>query len=67
MKIDVDGWILKSVSKKWKDYKYDLKAKSKINQHTQQEVSKNIPPEVVPQQWIDLVRYWYSEKSEVLL
>nr|CAD1833486.1 unnamed protein product [Ananas comosus var. bracteatus] len=64
MKVDVDGWILKSVSQKWKDYKYDLKAKSKINQHTQQEVSKSVPPEVVPQQWIDLVRYWYSEKSE---
>nr|CAD1842475.1 unnamed protein product [Ananas comosus var. bracteatus] len=39
MKVDIDGWILKSVSKKWKDYKYDLKAKSKINQHTQQEES----------------------------
>nr|CAD1840418.1 unnamed protein product [Ananas comosus var. bracteatus] len=25
------------IVKKWKDYKYDLKAKSKINQHTQQE------------------------------
>nr|CAD1843238.1 unnamed protein product [Ananas comosus var. bracteatus] len=60
----VNAWILKSVSRKWKGYKYELKAKYKVNDQTEQQIASTVPNEIMPQQWIDLVRIWFSEKSE---
>ncbi|XP_020086046.1 uncharacterized protein LOC109708647 isoform X2 [Ananas comosus] len=61
----VNAWILKSVSRKWKGYKYELKAKYKVNDQTEQQIASTVPNEIMPQQWIDLVRIWFSEKSEL--
>nr|CAD1841008.1 unnamed protein product [Ananas comosus var. bracteatus] len=35
----VIAWILKSVSRKWKGYKYELKAKYKVNDQTEQQIA----------------------------
>nr|CAD1829233.1 unnamed protein product [Ananas comosus var. bracteatus] len=62
----IEAWVLKSVSRKWKDYKHELKSKYKTANRTQEEIASDVPPEIVPQQWIDLVRNWFSERSENL-
>lgn len=61
----VNAWILKSVSQKWKGYKYEFKAKYKVKDQTEQHIANIVPNEIMAQQWIDLVRIWFSEKSEV--
>ncbi|XP_020107842.1 uncharacterized protein LOC109723769 isoform X3 [Ananas comosus] len=62
---NVNAWILKSVSRKWKDYKCELKAKYMIEDYTEQQIVNVVPKEIVPQQWVDLVHYWFSEKSQL--
>nr|CAD1832890.1 unnamed protein product [Ananas comosus var. bracteatus] len=62
----IEAWVLKSVSRKWKDYKHELKSKYKTANRTQEEIASDVPPEIMPQQWIDLVRNWFSERSENL-
>ncbi|XP_020098042.1 uncharacterized protein LOC109716850 [Ananas comosus] len=62
---NVNAWILKSVSRKWKDYKCELKAKYMIEDYTKQQIVNVVPKEIVPQQWVDLVHYWFSEKSQL--
>ncbi|XP_020106690.1 uncharacterized protein LOC109722927 isoform X1 [Ananas comosus] len=62
----IETWVLKSVGRKWKDYKHELKSKYKTANRTQEEIASDVPPEIVPQQWIDLVRNWFSERNENL-
>nr|CAD1822739.1 unnamed protein product [Ananas comosus var. bracteatus] len=61
---NIEKWILKSLSRKWKDFKCELKGKHMINNYIEQEVASNVPSGFTSQQWIDLVRYWFSEKSK---
>nr|CAD1820146.1 unnamed protein product [Ananas comosus var. bracteatus] len=48
-----------------KDYKCELKAKYMIEDYTEQQIVNVVPKEIVPQQWVDLVHYWFSEKSQL--
>nr|CAD1818042.1 unnamed protein product [Ananas comosus var. bracteatus] len=59
---NVNAWILKSVSRKWKDYKCELKAKYMIEDYTEQQIVNVVPKKIVPQQWVDLVHYWFRKK-----
>nr|CAD1822777.1 unnamed protein product [Ananas comosus var. bracteatus] len=61
---NIEKWVLKSLSRKWKDFKCKLKGKHMINNYIEQEVASNVPSGFTSQQWIDLVRYWFSEKSK---
>nr|CAD1829258.1 unnamed protein product [Ananas comosus var. bracteatus] len=61
---NIEKWVLKSLSRKWKDFKCELKGKYMIDNYTEQEVASNVPSGFTSQQWIDLVRYWFSEKSK---
>nr|CAD1820336.1 unnamed protein product [Ananas comosus var. bracteatus] len=45
----VEAWVLKSVSRKWKDYKHELKIKYKKATRTQGEIASDIPPEIEKQ------------------
>ncbi|XP_020087977.1 uncharacterized protein LOC109709982 [Ananas comosus] len=61
---NIEKWVLKSLSRKWKNFKCGLKGKYIIDNYTEQEVASNVPSGFTSQQWIDLVRYWFSEKSK---
>ncbi|KAH7670297.1 putative transposase Ptta/En/Spm plant protein [Dioscorea alata] len=47
-------FVLKSLGKKWRDYKHDLKKPNK----------DNYPDGTVRWQWEELVDFWYSRKGE---
>nr|CAD1827367.1 unnamed protein product [Ananas comosus var. bracteatus] len=36
-----------------------------IEDYTEQQIVNVVPKEIVPQQWVDLVHYWFSEKSQL--
>ncbi|XP_038984203.1 uncharacterized protein LOC120111350 [Phoenix dactylifera] len=59
-------WVLKSVNRKWKEYKAKLKADWKHVGMTEERVARVCPPDVIPHQWRELVHYWFSEKSQVV-
>ena len=60
------GWIFKSLAKKWKDYKAELKARYFISDN-EDELLQNKPPDVLRDQWIALVEYWLSPEGKVYL
>ena len=57
--------MLKSLNRKWKEYKAKLKTDFKREGMTEEEVARVTPPDVYPQQWRELVHYWFSEKGQV--
>nr|CAD1834912.1 unnamed protein product [Ananas comosus var. bracteatus] len=63
---NIEKWVLKSLNRKWKDFKCELKGKYMIDNYTEQEVASNVSSGFTSQQWIDVVRYWFSEKSKVV-
>ncbi|XP_020092167.1 uncharacterized protein LOC109712811 [Ananas comosus] len=62
---DIDKWVLKSLSRKWKNFRFELKAKYMLEDLTEQQLASNVPHGIVPHQWVDLVRYWFSEKCQL--
>lgn len=54
-----------SLNKKWKDYKAELKAKHFDRTKPKEEISKNVPPGVIKQQWLSLVEFLYSDVAKV--
>ncbi|KAK9094641.1 hypothetical protein Scep_026110 [Stephania cephalantha] len=59
-------WILESIARKWKDYKFELKAKYFKAGKTRVEIEQLVPVGVFPGQWKSLVQYWFSDKSKLL-
>ncbi|XP_038973457.1 uncharacterized protein LOC120105239 isoform X2 [Phoenix dactylifera] len=59
-------WVLKSVNRKWKEYKAKLKADWKHEGMTEEEVARVCPPDVISHQWRELVHYWFSERAQVV-
>ncbi|XP_038974536.1 uncharacterized protein LOC120105861 [Phoenix dactylifera] len=57
-------WVLKSVNRKWKEYRAKLKTDWKHDGMTEEEVARVCPPDVIPHQWRELVHYWFSEKAQ---
>lgn len=63
---EIDKAILKHVGKTWRSYRHGLKVQYKKPDKTQEQVASVVPKGVVPSQWIKLVQYWFSDKSEFL-
>ncbi|XP_073106603.1 uncharacterized protein [Elaeis guineensis] len=57
-------WIIKSLNRKWKDYKAKLKRDYKKKGIIEEEVARTCPLDVYPHQWIELVHYWFSERGQ---
>lgn len=53
-----DDWILKSLNKKWRDYKGDLKQENYDLSKTKDEIIENAPEGVMEDQWATLVNSW---------
>lgn len=62
----MNDWILKSVNRKWKEYKAKLKMDYKKEGMTEEEVASICPPDVYPHHWRELVHYWFTERGQVM-
>ncbi|KAH0682523.1 hypothetical protein KY285_020031 [Solanum tuberosum] len=54
--------ILKSLGKKWKDYKCEIKGEYMSKYKTKDALLKNRPSRIPRDQWSGLVSYWLSDK-----
>ncbi|CAK9165410.1 unnamed protein product [Ilex paraguariensis] len=67
-KFDIDPkgktWVLKSLGKKWKDWKAKLKAAHYITHTTDEERLADRDERVLPDQWSNLILHWNSEEVE---
>ncbi|XP_073116157.1 uncharacterized protein [Elaeis guineensis] len=57
-------FVMKSLNRKWKEYKAQLKKDYMRQGMTEEEVARNCPPDVPPHQWMELVHYWFSERAQ---
>ncbi|KAL7258088.1 hypothetical protein ACSBR1_004249 [Camellia fascicularis] len=58
------SWVLKSIGKKWKDWKAELKA-SRYNTHKiDEERLADCDERVVPDQWRILISFWNSKEAK---
>ncbi|OIT19658.1 hypothetical protein A4A49_55855, partial [Nicotiana attenuata] len=60
-----ERYVIKSLGKKWKDYKCDLKSKYTSKYKTKDALPKNRPSRIPRDQWTGLVSYWLSDKAKV--
>lgn len=58
-------WVIKSLSKKWKDWKSKLKTAHYITHTTDEERLADRDERVHPDQWAYLVSHWSSELAAV--
>ena len=58
-------WVLASLNKKWRDFKSDLKAGHYDLGKRKEEIIRNVPKDVLEEQWPILVNGWYTEASQV--
>ncbi|XP_057417491.1 uncharacterized protein LOC130711771 isoform X2 [Lotus japonicus] len=59
-----EEFVKKSLGKKWKDYKCDLKNMYMTMYKTRYNLLKNRPNHIPSDQWTDLVSYWLSDKAK---
>lgn len=59
------SWVIKSLGKKWKDWKSKLKTAHYITHPTDEERLADRDERVLPEQWAYLVSHWSSEEAEV--
>ncbi|XP_060211995.1 uncharacterized protein LOC132639573 [Lycium barbarum] len=59
-----EEFVIKSIGKKWKDYKCDLKSVYLTKFKTKDVLLKNKPNRIPRDQWTGLVSYWVSEKAK---
>ncbi|XP_057426165.1 uncharacterized protein LOC130719563 [Lotus japonicus] len=57
-----EEFVKKSLGKKWKDYKCDLRSMYTTMYKTRDTLLKNRPNRIPRDQWIGLVSYWLSDK-----
>lgn len=63
----IDTLCLQRVDKVWRQYKYDLKQRYfKPDVKSIQEICESVPNGVSRQNWLDLVKYWNSDKGQKL-
>ncbi|XP_016513316.1 uncharacterized protein LOC107830300 isoform X1 [Nicotiana tabacum] len=61
-----EAYVLKSLGKKWKDYKCDLKGEYLPKYKTKDALLKNRPSRIPRDQWSGLVSYWLSDKAKAV-
>ncbi|XP_019224815.1 PREDICTED: uncharacterized protein LOC109206446 [Nicotiana attenuata] len=59
-----EAYVLKSLGKKWKDYKCELKGEYMRKYKTKDALLKNRPSRIPRGQWSGLVSYWFSDKAK---
>nr|XP_033512184.1 uncharacterized protein LOC104096812 isoform X2 [Nicotiana tomentosiformis] len=59
-----EAYVLKSLGKKWKDYKCDLKGEYLPKYKTKDALLKNRPSRIPRDQWSGLVSYWLLDKAK---
>nr|XP_009797182.1 PREDICTED: uncharacterized protein LOC104243659 isoform X2 [Nicotiana sylvestris] len=59
-----EAWVLKSLGKKWKDYKCNLKGEYVKKHKTKDALLKYRPSRIPRDQWRGLVSYWLSDKAK---
>ncbi|KAK4348113.1 hypothetical protein RND71_034452 [Anisodus tanguticus] len=59
-----EEFFLKSLGKKWKDYKCDLKGEYIAKYKTKDTLLKNRLSHIPRDQWSGLVSYWFSDKAK---
>ncbi|XP_060186941.1 uncharacterized protein LOC132616513 isoform X2 [Lycium barbarum] len=59
-----EEFVKKSIGKKWKDYKCDLKTMYVTKYKTKDALMKNRPSHLPRDQWTGLVSYWLSDKAK---
>ncbi|XP_039135710.1 uncharacterized protein LOC120273131 [Dioscorea cayenensis subsp. rotundata] len=57
-------YVLKSLGKKWRDYKHDLKTKHFRREQGLQANKDKHPSGTIRWQWEQLIDFWYSRKGE---
>uniref|UniRef100_A0A3Q7IYH5 Uncharacterized protein n=1 Tax=Solanum lycopersicum TaxID=4081 RepID=A0A3Q7IYH5_SOLLC len=62
-----EEFVKKSIGKKWRDYKCDLKAMYVTKYKTKDALMKNRPAHIPRDQWNSLVSYWLSEKHRFFI
>nr|XP_009797186.1 PREDICTED: uncharacterized protein LOC104243659 isoform X5 [Nicotiana sylvestris] len=60
-----EAWVLKSLGKKWKDYKCNLKGEYVKKHKTKDALLKYRPSRIPRDQWRGLVSYWLSDKAKI--
>lgn len=63
---EINKSVLQHVSTKWRIYRHRLKAQYKKPDKTQEQVASIVPKGVIPSQWVKLVEYWFSDRSQYL-
>ncbi|CAL5398856.1 unnamed protein product [Camellia sinensis] len=58
------SWVLKSIGKKWKDWKAELKANHYNTHKTDEERLADRDERVVPDQWQILISFWNSKEAK---
>ncbi|KAL7238002.1 hypothetical protein ACSBR2_004160 [Camellia fascicularis] len=58
------SWVLKSIGKKWKDWKAELKANRYNTHKTDEERLADRDERVVPDQWQILISFWNSKEAK---
>ncbi|KAH0693184.1 hypothetical protein KY285_020281 [Solanum tuberosum] len=59
-----EAFVLKSLGKKWKDYKCEIKGEYMSKYKTKDSLLKNRPNRIPRDQWSGLVSYWLSDKAK---
>ncbi|XP_019253811.1 PREDICTED: uncharacterized protein LOC109232495 [Nicotiana attenuata] len=59
-----ETYVLKSLGKKWKDYKCELKGEYMRKYKTKDALLKNRLSRIPRDQWSGLVSYWFSDKAK---
>ncbi|TKY46190.1 transposase, Ptta/En/Spm, plant [Spatholobus suberectus] len=59
-----EEFVKRSLGKKWKDYKCDLRSMYLTKYKTKDALLKNRPNRIPRDQWIGLVSYWVSNKGK---
>ncbi|XP_049399687.1 uncharacterized protein LOC125863701 [Solanum stenotomum] len=59
-----EAFVLKSLGKKWKDYKCEIKGEYMSKYKTKDSLLKNRPNRRPRDQWSGLVSYWLSDKAK---
>ncbi|CAL5398854.1 unnamed protein product [Camellia sinensis] len=58
------SWVLKSIGKKWKDWKAELKANRYNTHKTDEERLADCDERVIPDQWRILISFWNSKEAK---
>nr|POE58753.1 hypothetical protein CFP56_47581 [Quercus suber] len=60
-------WAMRQLGELRRNHRTKLKKDHKKQGLTRQQVLASKPPEIITTQWVEMVDYWFNDKTEVLL